>query len=98
MIVSNYNILETTWIYQDIKQQVEKEAQQKYLVEQKQMLLEILQERFPRIVSLAKSIIKDIEEWETLKDITVNICIAGGEREVRRYLLALDVKTILEEQ
>ena len=80
----NYDILKDTWIYQEIKQQVQEEEQQQRLVEQRQTLLTIVQARFPRIESLAKKVIENITEPAILRELIVRISIARAEKEARQ--------------
>jgi predicted transposase YdaD len=79
-----YDTLKDTWIYQEIKQQIQEEEHQHRLVEQRQTLLQIVQARFPRIESLAKKAIANITEPAILQDLIVKISIARAEKEARQ--------------
>jgi len=84
-----YDVLRETWIYQEIKQQVQEEEQQHYLEEQRQTLLKIAQTRFPRIESLAKKVAENVTEPSLLRDLIVKISTARIEKEARQGLSSL---------
>src|SRR5579859_3553282 len=89
--MSTYELLKNTWIYQEIKQQIDEENEQQYLAELRQMLLEIVQARFSRIAPLTKRIIANIDDHQELRALIIKISIARGEKEARERLLAIDV-------
>ena len=84
-----YDVLRETWIYREIKQQVQEEEQQHYLEEQRQTLLKIVQTRFPRIESLAKKVAENVTEPSLLRDLIVKISTARIEKEARQGLSSL---------
>ncbi|HLZ55646.1 MAG TPA: hypothetical protein VKR06_01760 [Ktedonosporobacter sp.] len=89
--MSTYELLKNTWIYQEIKQQIDEETEQQHLAELRQMLLEIVQARFSRIAPLTKRIIANIDDHQELRALIIKISIARGEKEARERLLAIDV-------
>jgi hypothetical protein len=81
-----YDILRETWIYQEIKQEVVSEEQGHFLQIQRQLLLEIVEARFPRLSSLAMSVVPSITEVDTLHSLILCISKARLEREARQSL------------
>ena len=81
-----YDILRETWIYQEIKQEVVSEEQQRFLQTQRELLMEIVKARFPRLLSLATSIIPSITEVRTLHSLILCISKARLEKEARQSL------------
>ena len=81
-----YNILRETWIYQEIKQEVVAEEHEYFLETQRQLLLEIVEARFPRLLSLATSIVPSITEISALHSLILCISKARLEKEARQSL------------
>jgi outer membrane PBP1 activator LpoA protein len=81
-----YDILRDTWIYQEIRQQVQAEEQQHYLLEQRLNLLEIVRARFPRIKSLVKQIAEQLNEPAQLRSLILKISIAPTEKQAKQAL------------
>ena len=86
MEIQKYDILRDTWIYQEIRQQVQTEEQQQYLLEQRLMLLDIVQARFPRIKPHVKRIVEQVNEPTQLRNLIVKVSIASTEKYARRVL------------
>lgn len=86
MEVQNYDLLKDTWIYREIQQQIEEEQKQNYIDEQQQLVLEIVQIRFPRIAVLTKTIIENMTDQVALRALLIKIGTARVEREARQYL------------
>lgn len=82
----NYDVLRDTWIYQQIQQEIRQEEQQQRLSEQRQMLLEIVRARFPRISQMVEKMTAEVTELDTLKRLLVKISSAQTEREARSIL------------
>ena len=82
----SYEILKDTWIYDNIKQEVQEEIQQQQLIEQRRILLEIIHARFPRIEALAKQVVEGITKAEVLRELTVRVGIARTEKEARQSI------------
>ena len=89
--MATYELLKNTWIYQEIKQQVEEEIARQHLAELRQMLLEMVQRRFSRIAPLAKRIVEHMEEQRELSELIIKIGAACGEKEAREHLLTIDL-------
>jgi hypothetical protein len=81
-----YDLLRDTWIYQEIRQQVQTEEQQHHLLEQRLILLEIVQARFPRIKSLVKQIAEQQNEPVQLRNLIVKVSTAPTEKQARQDL------------
>lgn len=85
-----YDILRETWIYQEIKQEVESEEREHFLEAQRQLLIEIVDARFPRLVLLTKSIAPSITEVSALHSLILCISKARLEKEARQSLTNAD--------
>jgi hypothetical protein len=81
-----YDLLRDTWIYQEIRQQVQAEEQQHRLLEQRLTLLEIVQARFPRIKSLVKQIAEQQNEPAQLRNLIIKVSTAPTEKRARQEL------------
>jgi len=86
MHTPKYDILRETWIYQEIKQEVESEEREHFLEVQRQLLIEIVDARFPRLVLLAKSVAPAITEISALHSLILCISKARLEKEARQSL------------
>jgi hypothetical protein len=86
MQTPKYDILRDTWIYQEIKQEVLAETQQHFLQAQRQLLLDIVEARFPRLLMLATNIVPSITEINTLHSLVINISKVRLEKEARQSL------------
>ncbi len=60
----------------------------------RQTLLDIVQERFPEIVHLAKKRADSIEDPEVLRRLTVKMSIVHTSKEAEQYLLAANMNEI----
>jgi len=85
--VYQYDILKDTWIYAEIKQQVQEEEHSEQVQEYRQMLQAIVQARFPRLESLAKEVCGALTSPVVLRDLIVKVSTAKGEKMVRHYLI-----------
>ena len=81
-----YDMLRETWIYQEIKQEVMSEEQEHFLQEQRQLLIEIVEARFPRLLALATSIVPSITEVSVLHALIVHVSTARLEKDARQSL------------
>ncbi len=86
MDTQKYDLLRDTWIYQEIRQQVQAEEQQHCLLEQRLTLLEIVQARFPRIKSLVKQIAEQQNEPAQLRNLIIKVSTAPTEKRARQEL------------
>jgi predicted transposase YdaD len=84
--MSRYAILKDTWIYQEIKQEIQIEEREGRLQEQRQILQEIVQVRFPRLTSLAEQVSTRLTDLEVLRNLIVRVGIAKAEKEARQSL------------
>ena len=82
----NYDLLRDTWIYQEIKKQVQEDEHQQHLEEQRQMLLEIIRARFPRIEQIAQKLVEAVTEPTILQTLIIKVSIARLEKEARQSL------------
>jgi hypothetical protein len=92
--IQKYDILRDTWIYQEIRQQVQTEEQQQYLLEQRMMLLDIVQARFPRIKPHVKRIVEQVSEPTQLRSLIVKVSIASKEKHARQVLQEFTQKPV----
>jgi len=86
MHVYQYDLLKDTWIYAEIKQQVQEEEHSAYVQEYHQMLQAIIQARFPRLALLAKDVISQVTNPVVLHDLIVQVSTAKMEKAVRQCL------------
>ncbi|GCF11369.1 hypothetical protein KDI_49330 [Dictyobacter arantiisoli] len=89
MQTNNYEILRNTWIYQEIQQLIQTEIQQQQRDEHCQILLSIVQARFPRILAQARPRIIQIQDQASLRTLIVQIGSARTEKEARQQILQL---------
>ena len=65
-----------------------KEGEQRGKLEaMRQMLVNIVRARFPRLVSLAKTQVARIDDLDALDDLILKVTIAAKAQEARRFLL-----------
>jgi hypothetical protein len=88
----SYLMLRDTWVYQDLKQEAQKEMQQIYVEQQQNMLLAIVQARFPRIEGLVRQLIKDRNELELLQTLIIQVGTARLEKDARQSIAQLVAK------
>lgn len=77
-----HDLFEDTWAYQEI-------VEQGKLLAQRQMLLDIIQERFPELVHLAKQQADTIEDPNVLRRLTVRMSVVPTLKEAEQYLLTV---------
>ena len=82
-----YDVLRDTWIYQEIQQEIRAEIQQQHLAEQRHMVLEIVQARFPSVESLARKVVESINDGAVLRRLVVKMGTARTEKEARQGLM-----------
>lgn len=80
----SYTLLRDTWIYQDIRQEVQQELQVRYTEEQRHVLLAIVRARFPRIEGLLQQLLKERNEPELLQALIILVGTARLEKDVRQ--------------
>ena len=86
MSVYQYDILKDTWIYAEIKQQVQDEEHSEQMQEYRRMLQTIVQERFPRLEPLAKEVGGALSSPAALRNLIVKVSTAKAEKVARQYL------------
>ena len=86
MDIQKYDMLRDTWIYQEIQQQVQAEEQRRSLLEQRLILLEIVQVRFPRLKLLVKQVVEQMNESVQLRSMLLKISTASTQKQVKRIL------------
>jgi hypothetical protein len=84
--IQKYDILRDTWIYQEIQQQVQAEERQRYLLEQRLILLDIVQVRFPRIKLLVKHVAEQLNEPVQLRSMLLKISTASTQKQAKQVL------------
>lgn len=85
----SYDMLRNTWIYQDIKQEVQKELQLHYAEEQRHILLEIVRARFPRVEVLIQQLIEGRNEPALLQTLIIQVGIARLEKDARQNIASI---------
>ena len=88
MFEHKYDILRDTWIYREIQEQVQKETQQRYMGEQRDLLLEIVQARFPRLIAQVQQAAEQAGESLALRRLIIIVSTARTEKEARQWLSA----------
>lgn len=88
-----HDILEESWVYQEIKQkglfEGRKEARQRELQLERQTLTIYVEGRFPALVTLLKAQMFGIEEPELLRNLLIKLFSVQNEEEARGAILAL---------
>ncbi len=87
------DILEDSWIYQEIIQKGVKEERQQELQRQRRALLTIVERRFPEVVELTRKQSDSVEDPEVLQNLIVNISLAQNVQEALQALVALSKDT-----
>jgi predicted transposase YdaD len=82
------DILRDTPVYQEVLAKGEEKGREEGKLEaQRQTLLDIVEERFPAIVRLAKQQAAAIQDPEVLRRLTVKISVVKTSNEAEQYLL-----------
>jgi hypothetical protein len=87
------DILEDSWVYQEIIQKGVKEERQQELQRQRRALLTIVERRFPEVVDLTRKQSDSVEDPEVLQNLIVNISLAQNVQEALQALVALSKDT-----
>ncbi len=94
-----HDMLRETPIYQEILKEGREEGLEKGLEEGlqrgqlealRQAVIDVVVERFPKLVRLTKKQITIVEDPELLRHALVKVSVAQGLEEARQQLLALD--------
>lgn len=83
-MASKYDDLHDTWIYQEIKAQVQADLQAQQRHELRYILLKIFEARFPRLIILAHSL--EQLQSEQIQQLIIHIGSAQREREAKAIL------------
>lgn len=84
--MKKYDILRDTWIYQEIQQEVQQEERRQQLKEQRQIVVELVQARYPHLENLAHGAVDQCEDMHILHTLIVRVGKLRTEKEVRRCL------------
>ncbi len=79
-----HDVLRESPYYQEILQEGREEGK---LEGQRELLLAIVQARFPEMARLTKKLVTVIDDSASLQDVTVKISMARTDEEVQQYLL-----------
>lgn len=79
-----HDVLRESPYYQEILQEGREEGK---IEGQRELLLAIVQARFPEMARLTKKLIAAIDDPASLQDVTVKISMAQTDKEVQQYLL-----------
>jgi hypothetical protein len=90
-----HSILRDSPYYQEILQEGREEGREEGLEKGKleglrQAVLDVVQERFPKVTRLAKKQVTFIEDPQLLRRLVVQMSIAQSKEEAKQYLLAAD--------
>lgn len=81
-----YDTLRDTWIYQEIKKEVQAEQREERMGEQRQLLQAVIKARFPRLESQVNKVVGQVTETATLQNLLIHVSIAKVEKEARLAL------------
>ena len=85
------DILRESWVYQEIVEQgVERGREEGRLQGQREMLMRLIQLRFPELEALAKHQSDDITNPEILPSVNFKMLDAQTVEEVRQLLLSIN--------
>ncbi len=85
------DLLSESWVYQElVKQGVEKGREEGRIQGQREMLLKLIQLRFPELEALAKQQTDGITDPEILPPVNFKLLAAQTVAEARQILLNLD--------
>ena len=86
-----HSILRDSPYYQEILQEGREEGREEGKLEGlRQAVLDVVQERFPKITRLAKKQVTFIDDPQLLRRLIVQMSIAQSKEEAKQYLLAVD--------
>ncbi|HLZ60239.1 MAG TPA: hypothetical protein VKR06_25085 [Ktedonosporobacter sp.] len=81
-------LLQNTWIYQELKQRIEEEIKQQHLSDLREVLQQIVQVRFPHLWSLTKETVDSISDQQELHQLIIQVSGAPNEKVARKRLLS----------
>jgi predicted transposase YdaD len=83
-----HDILRESPYYQEILQEGRQEGREEGKLEgQRELLLALVQARFPTMARLTKKLVTVIDDSASLQDVTIKISMAQTDEEVQHYLL-----------
>jgi len=90
-----YDILQETSVYQFLTKEAREEGLQEGREEGgrealRQVVVDIVRKRFPKIVRLAKKQVAVVDDPAQLRQLAVDISVAQNAAEVTQLLLAID--------
>ncbi len=93
-----YDILQETPVYQFLTKEAREEGRQEGREEGRQegrealrqVVVDIVRKRFPKIVRLAKKQVAVVDDPAQLRQLAVDISVAQNAAEVTQHLLAID--------
>ena len=90
-----YDILQETPVYQFLTKEAREEGLQEGREEGgrealRQVVVDIVRKRFPKIVRLAKKQVAVVDDPAQLRQLAVDISVAQSVEEVTQHLLAID--------
>ena len=77
-----HDIIEESWVYQEILQKGVQQERQEELRNQSQLLLAIVQARFPEMLDLAQKQMSTFTDLASLRDLLFKISTAQNAQEV----------------
>ena len=81
------DIVRDTWFYQKILKDGLEEGREEGRLQTLQMvILDIIQERFPLLLDLARELLSSIQEAGILRNLHTKIALAQSSEEVEHYL------------
>ena len=80
------NVLQESWVYQEILEKGREEERQRQL----QTLMSFLQTRFPEVMTLAEQQTKSIKEPEVLQTVITKMFTAQTVEDAKQILLDLN--------
>ena len=84
------DILRESWVYQEIVEEGEEKERVRRIQEQREMLLGIVQLRFPELLALAKQQVENIKDAEVLPSVSLKLVAAQSVEEARQILRSID--------
>ena len=87
------DIIRDTWFYKDLYKEAKEEAKEESLQEFRFAVLDVIQDRFPEIVELAKIQIEPIKDSVVLRRLIVKMSAAQTAEKARQYIEELGKET-----
>ena len=81
------DILQESWVYRELVEQGREEERQRRIQEQQDMLIRLVQVRFPELLGLAKQQSSGVMKPGILSSVNLNLATAQTIEEARKLLL-----------